>query len=332
MNLDVRGGKINVTSRIRFNGAVDAIAETDSHVVVGTYKHSNCMRKGSVEFLEKESLGAEVSYLTNGTLSLSVKDNRVFCACEKELLICNHQKMMKRVKTPSMNTYVHCGSYVFVTEIFGNLKIFTYELELIETVKISNDALWVVKEHNGLLYIGGEDGYAYVCDFESRLKNKKTGSEESQCANVLSDHMISSEDCTTDNASCNSSLNNSGTDACIRKINKKRRDGIIDFLFADNKVYVSSYDDNVIEYDEGTLEELGTHEKIGSCWKMIEDGDLIYAACMYEGLKVFSRDFKELACVKTNSICYGLCVEKNRLLYSSFYDDDVYVADPYNKD
>lgn len=108
-------------------------------------------------------------------------------------------------------------------------------------------------------------------------------------------------------------------DGEINQIGSKRL-GILDFLIVDQKLLISSYDDKIEVYDSNTLLLLRTMKNTGSAWKMAYDKGFIYCACIYDGLRIFDSDLNILKTIKTNSICYGLCITEQELLWSSFYD------------
>lgn len=103
-----------------------------------------------------------------------------------------------------------------------------------------------------------------------------------------------------------------------------RRTGILDFIEVGGRLCISSYDGNVEVYEFGTLERHRMFRNVGSLWKMHCSGRRIHCSCMYDGYRVFDTDFGLLDSIPTRSICYALCVTRDEVLWSSFYDNCIF--------
>lgn len=111
----------------------------------------------------------------------------------------------------------------------------------------------------------------------------------------------------------------------------KRASGIIDIMNEDGMMYISAYDDRVegLDLRSGKIEKVA--DNTGSLWRMRRSGDFIHTASMYDGYKLFDREFNMICSHKTDSICYGLLVSNNGVLWSSFYDKSIFVSQRMNK-
>lgn len=256
---------------------VDCIIETARHYVLGSYKYDG-LRSGKLQYLNKETKEVEIEHSTSGTFHICLHGDLIYCANANDISVYGDNGLVAKIGTPSLNTYIDCSTYVAVSDTTGTVTLYDYELNAIKSTKVSNDTAWVVKEINGMHYVGTEEGWAYRYDTRS-------------CGLVR----IGS-----------------------------RRLGILDFIVVDGMLYISSYDDNVEVYDENTLEYQTVYRKTGSLWKMILAGEQIYAACMYDGCKIFDKKFNLNTCIPTGSICYGLWVNGVEFIWSSFYENAIF--------
>ncbi|KAI5170011.1 hypothetical protein PAEPH01_1172, partial [Pancytospora epiphaga] len=104
----------------------------------------------------------------------------------------------------------------------------------------------------------------------------------------------------------------------------ERRLGILDFIEINGLLHISSYDDTVKAFDKRTGRFSREFKETGSLWKMVCQGQTVHAASMYDGYRVFDSNFNLLDKTNTNSICYGLCVTEEEVLWSSFYDNSIF--------
>lgn len=263
---------------------IDSIVETSKHMVIASYDYEKDQRKGNIFFLDKNTKESVKTYDTTGTLHIFSKYDMIYCANNQNITIYDENILLKRIETESMNTYIYCGTFIYVTDISGCISIFDYSLNILNKIKISDDTLWVVKEFEDRIFVGSEDGCAFVIDIKTY------------------------------------DLKPIGT----------KRSGIIDFLKIDNNILISSYDDNVEIYDFKNQSHIKKIENVGSCWKMIYSDNLIFAACMYDGLKIFNREFKLVKSIKTDTICYGLCISKSEVYWSCFYGKSIFWCDLFD--
>lgn len=99
-----------------------------------------------------------------------------------------------------------------------------------------------------------------------------------------------------------------------------KRLGIIDILVDSNNLIISSYDDNIEIFDKETLQIRRKILKTGSLWKILKLDDFFVCSSIYDGVKLFSKDFETLQQIKPSTICYGIHLIKNKLLWADFYD------------
>lgn len=105
-----------------------------------------------------------------------------------------------------------------------------------------------------------------------------------------------------------------------------KRDGIIEIIFENNFFTVFSYDNNILTYNNN-LEIISKKTNKPSIWKIIKYKNYYICACIYDGLVIFDQDFVIIKKLKTESICYGLCMCDNFIYFSSFYDKNLYKLD-----
>jgi diphthine methyl ester acylhydrolase len=92
-------------------------------------------------------------------------------------------------------------------------------------------------------------------------------------------------------------------------------------------LYVGSYDECIEVIDRRTHKVVSRACIGGGVWRILSIGGCFYVACMYEGLKVFSEDFKILRRYYTASIVYAVAVHGCELAFASFYDQKLYITD-----
>ena len=101
--------------------------------------------------------------------------------------------------------------------------------------------------------------------------------------------------------------------------------GVINIITVDNLLYVTSYDGTVKIFENDKC--INSYEKIGSIWRMEQYREYFICATMYDGLKIYDLKFNLIYKQKTDSLCYGLCIYKNYVFYSSFYSKTVNILD-----
>jgi len=103
-----------------------------------------------------------------------------------------------------------------------------------------------------------------------------------------------------------------------------KRKGIIEIFFNENTLLVGSYDNNLEIYDIDSLKLLETKKNVGSLWRIRKYLGFFICACIYDGLKIFDKNFSLLYSYKTDSLCYGLCLKSNFVFFSSFYEKKIF--------
>lgn len=252
---------------------VDCIVDAGNAVVLCSYKYDSGIREGRLQFVDKESMSLLVEIPTSGTLHAFCQNGRLYCADSRAITAVQGQEIVASLETKSLNTYVSGGDHVYAASTSGEIMILSSDLELVDSIQVSCEPIWVVKQFGDCLYFGDESGCCYRY-----------------------------------NLACRSHVQIG-----------KRRLGILDIFFDNGLIHVSSYDGNLEMYCLRTL-ELREIKHTGPLWRIEKAGCVFVCACMYEGMKVLDRDFKLLAARKTGSICYGLCIVSQRVLWSSFYD------------
>lgn len=101
----------------------------------------------------------------------------------------------------------------------------------------------------------------------------------------------------------------------------KQREGIIDMIFRNNEVFISSYDGNIEVYGLETSFMTRKIENVGALWKMIEYDGRIVASSIYDGLKIFDSEFNQITQIKTETICYGVYCVNDVVLWAPFYSN-----------
>lgn len=343
---------------------VDIILETDEHIVLGCYKYGE-ERTGKIMFLNKDTKYLEYEYTTSGTLciatnsrysntdtkysnlnSADINNNiedvlneaisnigTLYCANSTSISIYSKHGCLKEVKTDYLNTYIYCGTYVYVSNTNGEVVIYDYKLNHIRTVKVSKDTVWVVKEIDITKNINSAK-----LNNEINYTNILTKITEGNISTVLNAQSLNAINKGNENFSLEQVYLLIGDEEGwahryniyteeIVKIGK-RREGIIDFLCIGDYVYISSYGGNVEIYNKYNLELQNLFNGVGSLWKMIIIDNLIYCASMYDGLNIFNKEFDIIDKIETQSICYGLCIIKKtsgvEIYWSSFYENCIY--------
>lgn len=263
---------------------VDTLVDTETHVIAGCYHYDHGQRTGKIVFINKESLSITAEIETAGTLSLAIAHGLLYAANSDGLTVYDRGTLVRELRTDFINTHVTYGTRLIVTDTGGWMSLYDADLQLVERVRISSDALWAAREIAGRIFIGSEEGWAYVYD-------------------------------TTDHTADRSAVRFGS-----------RRSGILDFLLLDDRLLVSSYDGNLECFDLDSLEYRERIEGVGALWKIIREGDAIYAACVYDGVRIFDPDFRLLKHIPTESICYALLLDGPRIFWSSFYENCLFCA------
>ena len=118
-------------------------------------------------------------------------------------------------------------------------------------------------------------------------------------------------------------------DEDIKKIYKK--EGVLTCIEKnDNYLFVGGYDGMVDIIDIRT-HSIVNKIKTGALWRIKKREKYFVAACMYEGIKLYSLDWDVAKVNKTESICYDGNVFDNKIVFSSFYDKKIFI-DEIDKD
>lgn len=102
----------------------------------------------------------------------------------------------------------------------------------------------------------------------------------------------------------------------------KRESGIISIYKWNGKIYVGSYDGFLFVYDLGF--NIISKNKFGNVWKMINAGNYLATACMYDGVKIVNDNFDIIKKYDVKSIAYGLDIERDIMVFSDFYEKCYY--------
>ncbi|KAM0681536.1 hypothetical protein GINT2_000049 [Glugoides intestinalis] len=113
----------------------------------------------------------------------------------------------------------------------------------------------------------------------------------------------------------------------IIKQQGKRKEGIIDIFLYNKILWISSYDENLIGYDEKTFEELKYIDKTGTLWRSFEKNEKIISSCIYDGVKIFDNEFNLIHHIETESICYAICSTTDKLIWAPFYSNSILWCD-----
>ncbi|KAI5148682.1 hypothetical protein ENBRE01_0474 [Enteropsectra breve] len=161
--------KEGAVHRLKLSENIDAIAETDEFVVIGSYNYAaDGKRTGSVQFLDKETHTVSAYFPTSGTLSIAVHDNLVYAANCGSLEVYSSKGKIKEVSTETINTYIFCGPEILLADVTGKISIFNYNFELENEIKPSDAPVWIVKEIEGVIFFGTESGSSYAYKKDKR--------------------------------------------------------------------------------------------------------------------------------------------------------------------
>ena len=131
---------------------IDSIINTSDHIIVGAYDYNNT-RSGMVAFLDQYH-NVIKEFETSGTLNIFERNGIIYAANNKNISTYNINENLKKVDTEAMNTYIYCGSKLFVSDTSRFICIYYYDLTLQEKIKFSADSIRVVKEIKGLVFVG----------------------------------------------------------------------------------------------------------------------------------------------------------------------------------
>lgn len=151
-------------SKIALDAPVDIIVETERHIVAGSYRYDGA-RSGKIQYLDKRTKEIVHEHATTGTLCACVHNGLVYCANAHSISILREDGIAKEIRTEAINTYIDCGTHVAVADTGGRVSLFSHDLELVRSLGISGDTVWVAKEIRDRLYIGTEEGLAYEYSF-----------------------------------------------------------------------------------------------------------------------------------------------------------------------
>lgn len=106
-----------------------------------------------------------------------------------------------------------------------------------------------------------------------------------------------------------------------------QRDGIIYIFFENDNVIISSYDSQIYIFNVFTLELNEIKKNVGALWRIHKYENHFYCSAIYDGLKIFDQKFNLIRSYKTESICYAIFLNLNKIFFSSFYDCKVFLAE-----
>jgi diphthine methyl ester acylhydrolase len=103
--------------------------------------------------------------------------------------------------------------------------------------------------------------------------------------------------------------------------------GITSVYAMDEYLYVGSYDESIEVLDKRMYGVVRRARVGGGVWRILSAEGHFYVACMHEGAKVFDMDFNLLQRHPTASMVYAMIVHERSLIFTSFYDQKLYIAD-----
>lgn len=271
---------------------VDTIVHFNNIILAGSYdyKEDTKTRSGSILCIDPSTDTIVRKIPTSGTFELSTQGRFLISANASDVTVYDvSYQIIFQHKTSSFNSSLYSGSDFFlVGTIDGEILYFKRKegaFELLYTFKQTYQPIWAILEHNNNIFYGTEEGY---------VKYFKIFKPDYQT------------------------------------ILGSKRQGIIDLKLFKNQLHVCSYDDNLEIFDmdkilttKNSLKP-ALHSKTSSLWNLQGAGYNFYAASMYDGLKIFDSKFTLISQLKTNSICYGICLTNEYVYYSSFYDSVIF--------
>ena len=84
---------------------------------------------------------------------------------------------------------------------------------------------------------------------------------------------------------------------------------------------VSSYDENLLVYEPSSQEMLEKYQKVGNLWRIIQKDEHIISSCIYDGVRIFDLNYNLQKNIKTESICYAICLMDTKLVWAPFYSN-----------
>lgn len=148
---------------------IDCIVEAGSAMVLCSYKHSNGNREGRLQFVDKDSMESRFEIQTSGTLHAFHQCGRIYCADSRAITAHQDFRIVASLETESLNTYISGGDCIYAASISGEIRVLDSDLRLVESVRVSCEPVWVVKQFGDCLYFGDESGCCYRYNRVSRI-------------------------------------------------------------------------------------------------------------------------------------------------------------------
>lgn len=144
-----------------YGSPIDCIVETDNAMVLCSYEHSNGDREGKLQFVDKDTMEVKFEVPTSGTLHALYQDGRVYCADSRAIVALQDRRVIARLETESLSTYVSGGDHIYVANTSGEIRVLDADLRLVERINVSSEPVWVAKQFRSYLYLGDESGCCY---------------------------------------------------------------------------------------------------------------------------------------------------------------------------
>lgn len=148
---------------------VDALVYTPHGLAAGSYHYCEGERLGDVAFYNED----EETLDTKGTFDIDYRDGILAAANTESVTFYNiDTKETTTHCTAYMNTYITHGDEmntgVFIASTFaGNVDLYN-DMRLSDTIRVSEDTVWVSEMYGSLLVSGCEDGKLVFTDYNAK--------------------------------------------------------------------------------------------------------------------------------------------------------------------
>lgn len=154
-------------TRKKSHSSISTLLFHKDRIYAGGYEYDN-VRHGNIEVYDKD-LCLLMAADTQGTLDIKIFDTFIYVSTSTSIIKYNlNLEKLFEYKTGYMNTFmVIYESFIYVCTAKGTIDVYTLSLNLLYSIKVSNDILWTCAVQNNTIYCGGECGTLFC------IKNKQ---------------------------------------------------------------------------------------------------------------------------------------------------------------
>lgn len=145
---------------------VDCLVCVSSSVVAGGYLFEDGTRTGKTYVYSQEDMSVREEFQTSGTLDIKARGDVLYLANGSDVSSVGlDSNSVCRVDTADVNTYISLGdNRVFVSDVGGSVCVYDGELRVVDSIRVSDSAVWVSEICDKELVSGSEDGGVWFID------------------------------------------------------------------------------------------------------------------------------------------------------------------------